>query len=93
MQVAPTNHDGGGNGHGGGRHIRGAGDGVRGGNAMNPEPFLFVFKCVAYLCSGGVRARAMMITLAGISVPLSNRGTCGYQVGSSLLSLESFLIL
>ena len=24
------------------------------------------------------------------SVPLSNRGTCGYQVGCSLLSLESF---
>ena len=33
------------------------------------------------------------LTVAEISVPLSDRGTCGYQVGSSLLSLESFLIL
>ena len=89
--MAPTNH--GGSGHGGGQQTSGTGDGVRGSYAMNLEPFLFVFKGVAYLCSSGVRARAMVITLAGIIVPLSNQGTCGYQVGSSLLSLESFLIL
>ena len=33
------------------------------------------------------------LTLTEISVPLNNRGTCGYQAGSSLLSLESFLNL
>lgn len=33
------------------------------------------------------------LSVAEINVPLSNRGTCGYQVGSSLSSLWSFLIL
>jgi len=30
--------------------------------AMNPELFLFVFKCVTYLCSDGFRAGVMMIS-------------------------------
>ena len=43
MQVAPTSHGDGGSGHGGGRQINAASDGVRGGYAMNPEPVFYLY--------------------------------------------------